>query len=159
MTPRPPSRLTYALRALVDVALHQATGPVTVASVAKRQQIPTRSLEQLFHRLKRRGLVEAERGPRGGYRLSRPAGEVSVQEVVEALDARPVLRGRRAGRAGGRKAGAGRTAPSGDPAAALWRQVEEAVQSTLRAATLETLLSQARVRGGSLFDHRYTFHI
>ena len=63
---KPPSRVAYALKALVDLAIHQNLGPVTVATIAKRQGIPLRYLEQLFNRLRRKGLVVAERGPRGG---------------------------------------------------------------------------------------------
>ena len=54
---KPSSRMDYALKALVDLALHQGTGPVTVASIAKRQTIPGRYLEQLFNRLRRTGIV------------------------------------------------------------------------------------------------------
>ena len=143
---RPSARFTYALQALVDLALHQGTGPVTVAVIARRQGIPVRSLEQLFNRLRRKGLVEAERGPRGGYRLNRPAGEIPVRAIFEVLEPDRVSSKRRAD-------------GLGDPARAVWQQVEKAVQSTLEATTLEALAAQARDETGTPIQHRYTFHI
>ena len=143
---RPSSRFSYALKALVDLAVHQGTGPVTTGAIARRQGIPVGSLEQLFNRLRRRGLVEAERGPRGGYRLSRPAKQIPVRAVFEALEPPPVSSKRQAAAADG-------------PAGAVWRQVESAVKATLEATTLETLVGQARDRVASPMQHRFTFHI
>ena len=142
---RPSSRFSYALKALVDLAVHQGTGPVTVAAIARRQAIPARSLEQLFNRLRRSGLVEAERGPRGGYRLSCPARQIRVRAVFEALEPKPVSSKRRVMLADG-------------PAGAVWRQVETAVKTTLEATTLEALAAQARDLAAPI-DHRFTFHI
>ena len=60
----------YAVNALLDLALHDSEGPVTLADIAKRQSISQTYLEQLFSKLKRHGLVSSSRGPRGGYRLA-----------------------------------------------------------------------------------------
>ena len=143
---RPSSCFSYALKALVDLAVHQGTGPVTAAAIAKRQAIPARSLEQLFNRLRRSGLVEAERGPRGGYRLSRPAKQIPVRAVFEALEPKPVASKRR-------------TSMTDGPAGTLWRQVESAVKTTLEATTLEALAAHARDKAAAPIDHRFTFHI
>ena len=86
---RPSHRFSYALKALVDLAVHDGIGPVTTAAIAKRQGIPVRSLEQLFNRLRRKGLVQAERGPRGGYRLRKPADQIPVRVVFETLELQP----------------------------------------------------------------------
>ena len=144
---RPSSRFSYALKALVDLAAHQGTGPVTIAAIAKRQGIPARSLEQLFNRLRRGGLVEAERGPRGGYSLSRPAGRIRVRAIFEALEPQALTPKRRL------------SLSSDDPVRSVWKQVESAVKTTLDATTLEALAAQAREKTAAPMQHRYTFHI
>jgi Rrf2 family iron-sulfur cluster assembly transcriptional regulator len=76
----------FAVNALIDLALRQPAGPVTLASISRRQKISLSYLEQLFSRLRRVGLVESTRGPGGGYTLARSADAISVAEVVEAVD-------------------------------------------------------------------------
>ena len=62
----------FAVTAMLDVALHGARGPVTLAAISERQKISLSYLEQLFGKLRRRGLVASVRGPGGGYILGRP---------------------------------------------------------------------------------------
>jgi Rrf2 family iron-sulfur cluster assembly transcriptional regulator len=76
----------YAVMAMVDLAKRGGEQPAPVAEIAERQQISQAYLEQLFARLRRRGLVTSHRGPGGGYRLARPAAETSVADVVIAVD-------------------------------------------------------------------------
>ena len=76
----------YAVTAMLDVALHDAAGPVALADIAERQQLSVTYLEQLFTRLRRRGLVTSMRGPGGGYRLSRSPEAISVADVISAVD-------------------------------------------------------------------------
>lgn len=76
----------YAVMALTDLAQRPDERAVPVAEIAQRQQISQAYLEQLFARLRRRGLVVAHRGPGGGYRLARSAAETSVADVVMAVD-------------------------------------------------------------------------
>lgn len=76
----------YAVTAMLDLALHVGSGPITLADIAKRQDISLSYLEQLFARLRRNSLVASVRGPGGGYRLSRGADEISVAEVITAVD-------------------------------------------------------------------------
>ena len=79
----------YAVMALADLAARQdatAARGVALADVAERQQISLSYLEQLFSRLRRRGLVVSARGPGGGYRLSRGADEINIADVVLAVD-------------------------------------------------------------------------
>lgn len=80
------TRGRYAVTAILDVALHSGSGPVPLADVAERQNLSLSYLEQLFARLRQHGLVRSSRGPGGGYRLSRPADEISVAEVILAVD-------------------------------------------------------------------------
>ena len=76
----------YWLRALIDLAVYSGQEAVSIQSIAKRQNISDRYLEQLMGKLRRAGLVVSIRGAGGGYRLARPAGEISVGEVLRALE-------------------------------------------------------------------------
>jgi Rrf2 family iron-sulfur cluster assembly transcriptional regulator len=70
---------------MLDLAIHHAEGPVTLAGISENQGISLSYLEQLFARLKKHGLVEGLRGPGGGYRLSRRPEDISVAEVITAI--------------------------------------------------------------------------
>ena len=76
----------YAMVALADLASARGDGLVSLAELSKRQDISLPYLEQLFVKLRRAGLVESVRGPGGGYRLGRPAAEIRVSEVLDAVD-------------------------------------------------------------------------
>lgn len=76
----------YGLRALIDLAVYCTEDAVSIQSIAKRQNISDRYLEQLMGKLRRAGLVVSVRGAGGGYRLARPAEEISVGEVLRALE-------------------------------------------------------------------------
>jgi Rrf2 family iron-sulfur cluster assembly transcriptional regulator len=71
---------------MVDLAMRQTRGPVTLAAISERQHISLSYLEQLFGRLRRRKLVSSVRGPGGGYRLAQPMQSVSVADIVIAVD-------------------------------------------------------------------------
>ena len=76
----------FAVTAMVDLAMRQNRGPVTLAAISERQRISLSYLEQLFGKLRRHQLVTSVRGPGGGYNLARPAAEVSVAQIVSAVD-------------------------------------------------------------------------
>ena len=76
----------YAVTAMLDLALHQGHGPITLADIAERQGISLSYLEQLFARLRKRTLVASVRGPGGGYSLGRDASQIFVAEVITAVD-------------------------------------------------------------------------
>jgi Rrf2 family iron-sulfur cluster assembly transcriptional regulator len=76
----------FAVTAMVDLAMRQTRGPVTLAAISERQHISLSYLEQLFGKLRRRALVSSVRGPGGGFNLARPANEISVAEIVNAVD-------------------------------------------------------------------------
>jgi Rrf2 family iron-sulfur cluster assembly transcriptional regulator len=76
----------YAVMALTDLAGRQGDRAVTLADIAARQEISQSYLEQLFARLRRRGLVKSTRGPGGGYRLAKPAAETKIIDIVLAVD-------------------------------------------------------------------------
>ena len=77
----------YAVMAMADLAQHEAANrPVSLADIAQRQEISLSYLEQLFAKLRRGGLVKSVRGPGGGYRLSRPSGDLRIADVILAVD-------------------------------------------------------------------------
>ena len=80
------SKGRYAVTAMLDVAIHSATGPVPLADISERQGISLSYLEQLFAKLRKHGLVSSVRGPGGGYRLGLEAVDISVGMVVHAVD-------------------------------------------------------------------------
>lgn len=75
----------YAVVAMIDIVRNGQKGPVSLGEVAQRQQISLSYLEQLFAMLRRAGLVVASRGPGGGYRVQRPASEITLGEVFRAV--------------------------------------------------------------------------
>ncbi len=76
----------YAVTAMLDLAIHDDEGPITLADISERQGISLSYLEQLFSRLRKSGLVSSARGPGGGYRLSRPSKDIAVVDVITAVD-------------------------------------------------------------------------
>jgi Rrf2 family iron-sulfur cluster assembly transcriptional regulator len=83
------TRARYAVMAMVELGCREQAGiggAVTLAQVAASQQLSLYYLEQLFGGLRRAGLVRSARGPHGGYRLGRPATEVTVADIVDAVD-------------------------------------------------------------------------
>ena len=80
------TRGRYAVTAMLDLALYENQGPISLADISGRQEISLSYLEQLFSRLRRSGLVESTRGPGGGYRIAQPLAEVSVANIVRAVN-------------------------------------------------------------------------
>lgn len=76
----------FAVTAMVDLALRGSSGPVTLAGISERQDISLSYLEQLFGKLRRHHLVESVRGPGGGYCLTKALEEVSVADIIRAVD-------------------------------------------------------------------------
>lgn len=80
------SKGRYAVTAMLDVALHSESGPVSLADISVRQEISLSYLEQLFARLRKNGLVMSVRGPGGGYVLSRGMDKIAISSIVKAVD-------------------------------------------------------------------------
>ena len=76
----------FAVTAMIDLAMRNHLGPVTLAGISQRQDISLSYLEQLFGKLRRNELVESVRGPGGGYSLARKAAEVTVADIIVAVD-------------------------------------------------------------------------
>jgi len=126
----------FAVTAMIDVAMNGSRGPVTLAAVSERQRISLSYLEQLFGKLRRHGLVESVRGPGGGYNLARPAAEVSVADVILAVD-EPID----ATQCGGREnCHDDRRCMTHD----LWTSLNAHIFSFLRSVTLAQMVEQQR---------------
>jgi Rrf2 family protein len=130
----------YAIRALLDLAVHHGEGLVPIQEVARRQGIPQRYLEQVLLLHKRAGLLESRRGSAGGYRLVRAPGAISVGEVLRAVEGR-VTALDVAGRHPSKMSDAG----SSD-LAPLWREIAGAVASVIDRTTFGDLADQVRAR-------------
>ena len=76
----------YAVTAMMDLALHDNDGPVTLSDISSCQGISLSYLEQLFSLLRQSGLVQGVRGPGGGYRLSKPPTQINIAEIIDAVD-------------------------------------------------------------------------
>ena len=79
------TRTRYAIRALYHLAFHRAGQATQAKEIAEVQKIPLRFLEQILQDLRRAGVIEARRGPRGGYALARPPAEISMADVLRAV--------------------------------------------------------------------------
>ena len=80
------TRGRYAVTAMLDLALHDGQGPVSLADISRRQDISLAYLEQLFAKLRRAGIVHSVRGPGGGYELDREPESIYVAEIIGAVD-------------------------------------------------------------------------
>jgi Rrf2 family cysteine metabolism transcriptional repressor len=80
------TRGDYATRALQELAMHYEEGPISVETIAERQALPVRYLEQLLLSLKRAGFLGSKRGVNGGYYLAKPPAEVTLGQILRAVD-------------------------------------------------------------------------
>ena len=76
----------FAVTAMVDLAMRQGKGPVTLAGISERQDISLSYLEQLFGKLRRHQIVSSVRGPGGGYRLARKGSDITVADIIFAVN-------------------------------------------------------------------------
>ncbi len=132
----------YAVTAMLDLTIHSVNGLVPLADVARRQCISLSYLEQLFARLRRNGLVDGVRGPGGGYGLGRPADQISVADVIGAVDEKIDST-----HCGGQK-----NCKNGKPCLThdLWMSLSEEIRRYLSGIMLSDLV--ARVPGDALLS-------
>ena len=127
------SRGRYAVMAMVDLGVHGQGRTVPLAEISDRQEISLSYLEQLFARLRRHGLVNSVRGPGGGYRLAQPAGDITIMDVVHAVDeSTRVTRCRNEGPSMGCMTDRSRCLTHD-----LWADLGEHIESFLEGVTLE----------------------
>ena len=116
----------YALQALFDLTTQKPAEPVRIADIAGRQKIPQKFLELILASLKQGGFVESRRGAEGGYLLARPAGEITVGEVLRFIEGPQDRKERR------RKT-------SDSPFGEMWQRVDEAVSAIVDHTTFADL--------------------
>jgi Rrf2 family transcriptional regulator, cysteine metabolism repressor len=126
------SKSRYAVVALAELARTGDT-PVPIGQVAERRGIPVQFLEQLFSTLRRAGILTSHRGARGGYTLAKPAAEISVLEVVQALD--------------------GVLGEEGKEAGGIWEEGVEALRSTFRSNTIADIAAREASEAGAGIYH------
>lgn len=122
------AKLRYGLQLMAELAQQQGRGPIQVADIARRQELPPKYLHVLMGSLKAAGLVKVLRGPAGGCELARSPGRITVLEVVEALE----------GRAPASETATDPT-PGARAVAELWERSAEAWREVLRQSTLADL--------------------
>jgi Rrf2 family protein len=134
------TRTRYAIRALYHLAFHRAGQATQAKEIAEVQKIPLRFLEQILQDLRRAGLIEARRGPRGGYALARPPAEISMADVLRAV------RGPLEELLGVEAPGEDASAPSDVPAL-VWGEVGARLIDVLEQATLADFIARAEASG------------
>jgi Rrf2 family protein len=122
------SKSRYAVVAMAELARAGDT-PTPIATVAERRDMPVQFLEQLFSTLRRDGLLHSQRGVKGGYTLARPADQITVIEVVQALDGKL---GEEASEAGG-----------------IWAEGVEALREVFRSTTIADIARREAEDAGS----------
>ncbi len=132
------SRTEYGVRVLVTLARHGSDGPMSLAGIARAEKLPHAYLEQLVGDLRRAGLLTATRGQAGGYRLSRPAEEILLSEIVRALEG-PLLEMPCAGADNLESC----DRPQPCSVHELFQRVHEALDGTLSATTLAEVAASA----------------
>jgi Rrf2 family iron-sulfur cluster assembly transcriptional regulator len=126
----------FAVNALIDLALREAAGPVALATISTRQQVSLSYLEQLFSRLRRDGIVESTRGPGGGYSLGRASAQITVADIVTAVDD-PLDAGE------GEAAADGLSQP-------LWLRLNATMLQHMAGITLQSLVDEQKAQGATV---------
>jgi Rrf2 family iron-sulfur cluster assembly transcriptional regulator len=126
----------FAVNALIDLALREAAGPVALSTISARQQVSLSYLEQLFSRLRREGIVQSTRGPGGGYALGRPSTQITVADIVSAVDE-------------SRDGTDGEGADNG-LSQSLWRGVNTFMLQHMATITLASLVEEQKAHGATV---------
>lgn len=142
----------YGIRAIFDIAFHQGGKASQIRDIADRQAIPPRFLEQIFQDLKRAGLANSKRGPRGGYTLAKSAADIRIGDIIRALEGSVDFVGPTPSSQG--------DVDSLSVTSRALRDLEHAVEACLDDVTIEDLCERAEAQGirrsGS---HRYVYSI
>ena len=131
----------YGLRVLLDVALHQSKGPVTLADISRRQGISQKYLWQVLNPLKGAGLLSATRGARGGYVLTRTPASVTMKEIITILEGPIALAACASGARGCERR-------SECAASEVWAEIEDKLNEVLGSITLKTIVQRSKDHAG-----------
>lgn len=135
------TKTRYGVRAVFDIAFHGTSNTAQAKDIARRQQIPLRYLEQIFQDLRKAGLVESKRGPRGGYTLRRDPADIRLGDIVRALQGPIELLF-----AVDDEHGAGRESPPG-VTVELWRGLAEHMSAWFDGVSMADLVQRAEAKG------------
>jgi Rrf2 family protein len=144
------TKTRYGVRAIFDIAYHGQDSPHAAAQardIARREDIPLRYLEQIFQDLKRAGLVDSKRGPRGGYYLKRLSAEITLAEVVRALQGPIEETFLVEEDEGGARARPGAQPSSRQVTAGLWKDLADHVSSWFADVTIADLVKRGNEIG------------
>ncbi len=132
----------YGLRAMIDLAIHSEKEAVSIASIAARQKISESYLEQLIPKLRKAGMILSVRGAGGGYMLAKPANEISVGDILRALEGSldPVDCAGLPGASGCEEAG-------GCVTKYVWQKINESINQTVDGMNLEELIKASKGEG------------
>ncbi|MCP4007037.1 MAG: Rrf2 family transcriptional regulator [bacterium] len=128
-------QLKYAIYGIFDLAYNGEGKPVSLNEMGARQQIPVRYLEQIFQKLRRASLVQSKRGPGGGYVLARAPEDISLADVVLAVQGAIV------------SLGEGDGTSAAECPEFVWEMIREGLEKTLSARSMADLCRVARERG------------
>ena len=138
------SKGRYGVHAMYDLAFYGPEGPQPLKAIAQRQDVPEAYLEQLMGPLRRAGLVKAVRGAQGGYLLAKPPGQITVGQVVGALEGEVKLADCLLEESACRKACV-------CPTRLVWQKLRDGIHQVLDGITLEDMLRDyARLSGETL---------
>lgn len=147
----------YGLRALFDMAYTAGTLPVQIKDISRRQQISHRYLEQIFHSLKKAGILKSKRGPQGGYYLARKPEQITLREILEAAEGDILLvdcLDERNGNKNPCKFDANCVTQT------IWREATEMLHGYFSRTTLRTLCEKGRDIGVQKeLDYRFIYHL
>jgi Rrf2 family iron-sulfur cluster assembly transcriptional regulator len=132
----------YGVRALSDLACYGEGEPMQIKDISKRQHIPPRYLEQIFHRLLKAGFITSKRGPRGGYLLKRPASEITVLDVIEKIQGPVEFADCKLRRGAGKKC----NMMSDCITMGVWNEARDRVREYFDSVTIDTLCEQEKQR-------------
>jgi len=138
----------YAVMAMADLAQHSAGSPITLSEIAERQEISLAYLEQLFAKLRKRGLVASTRGPGGGYKLAMPADDIRISSIVVAVD-EPL----KVTRCATNDPGVGCVGAARCVTHDLWEELGRQIQSFLASVTLADVVEHRIGSARFLVDH------
>jgi Rrf2 family protein len=146
------TKTRYGVRALFDIAFHNQGRPTQARDIARRQEVPLRYLEQIFQELRRAHLVEAKRGPRGGYSLARAPEAITLGDVVRAVQGPIELTTDE----GGEEQKARRQQPSVCPN--IWGELAQKISAAFDGVSIKDLVQRGEALGiarGQSEPHMY----
>ena len=143
------TRGRFAIAAMIDLALRESAYPTPLQDLAMRHRISLSYLEQVFAKLRQRGLVESTRGPGGGYTLGMRASEITVADIVSAIETAPTSLMQ-----ADSEAGSGEESYVQDLSQDLWNALQTTVMTYLQTITLSSLAAEQRAKGFQIKEKR-----